>query len=374
MMKHVTGFLTGRSASGSMIRTNERVISLFFQSGRSFNEKLLLFRNHCSLAEYSKSTIKKKKTLEPKENKNHFEKKSISDESLMIRNEIATLNRSDEDFNVAFNQLDISSTEHHDISTSEDSTGTLQTPPGLYVVATPIGNMHDLSERAKHVLKSSQIIACEDTRTTRKLLHFHSLESNPPQHLISFVENKNATEIYSQSRKHLNVILNKLTSSSQVVSLVSECGSPCISDPGWMLVKSCHEYGVPVYSVPGPSSIVTALMISGFNSNRFIFEGFLPMIPKKRRKLLQEMNQIQGNRCLVFFENPNRIKQTLQDCLEIFGPQRQIALCFELTKLFERVQRGKLSTIARAMMNEDIKGECTIIIAQDEEEKKTLED
>lgn len=128
-----------------------------------------------------------------------------------------------------------------------------------------------------------------------------------------------------------------------------------------------HEMGIPVYSVPGPSSIITALMISGFNSNRFIFDGFLPSIPKKRRKLLSELKTIQGNRCVVFFENPNRIKQTLEDCLEIFGPNRQIALCFELTKLFERVQKGKLSTMVRVMMNEEIRGECTIIIAEDEE-------
>ena len=114
----------------------------------------------------------------------------------------------------------------------------MATPPGLYVVGTPIGNMNDISDRAKHVLKSSQIIACEDTRTTRKLLHCHSLVSDPPQHLISFVENKAASEVYSQSKKHMNLLIQRLTSSSDVVSLVSECGSPCISDPGWILVKN----------------------------------------------------------------------------------------------------------------------------------------
>ncbi|EFC48866.1 predicted protein [Naegleria gruberi] len=322
-----------------------------------------------SVRNYAKSLKKKSTSKIIVNNQKLMEKERIIEDSVNEEEE-------SEEANVAPSVIMDEKTMDEEVERNSK----LQTPPGLYIIATPIGNLNDISERAKFVLSQSNMIACEDTRTTRKLLHFHSLISDPPQQLISFVENKNASEVYSQSKKHLSLILNRLTSSSDVVSVVSECGSPCISDPGWILVKNwyvkylkiililnSHELGVPVYSVPGPSSIIAALSISGFNSNRFIFDGFLPAIPKKRRKLLQELREIQGNRCVVFFENPNRIKQTLADCVEIFGGDTQIALCFELTKLFERIQKGKLSTIERVMRNEDIKGECTIIIGNNSE-------
>ncbi|KAL9642775.1 hypothetical protein ABK040_009850 [Willaertia magna] len=259
------------------------------------------------------------------------------------------------------NKLINNSLEEHNNEEEQKENNKIE--PGLYVVGTPIGNLQDITDRAKFILQNSSLIACEDTRTTRKILNYYKLTNNQQQ-LISFVENKNATSMYNQSKKNLEIIIKKLNQERQVVSLVSECGMPAISDPGWILVKHCHEIGIPVFTVPGPSSVTSALSISGFNCNKFIFEGFLSSIPKKRRKLLLELREIQGERCIVFFENPNRLKQTINDCLEIFGEDRYFALCFELTKLFERVQRGKLGMINRMIANEEeVRGECTIVIS-----------
>ena len=215
--------------------------------------------------------------------------------------------------------------------------------PSLYVVGTPIGNMEDMSARALRVLRDVAVIATEDTRTTRKLLTHYNIHAR----LLSFQEH-NATARIPQ-------LLDILADSD--VALVTEAGTPGVSDPGASLVAAAGEQGIPVVSVPGPSSVTAAVSISGFPGERFNFIGFLPRRKGDRKRLFQSL--IAEPQTIVALESPHRVVASLADMLEVWG-KRRIAVCRELTKIHEEVFRGTLQ--AAVDYFQEPRGEFTLVI------------
>ncbi len=223
----------------------------------------------------------------------------------------------------------------------------------LYIVGTPIGNLSDLSPRALETLKSCDFIAAEDTRVTRKLLTCFDFKNE----LVPYHEH-NRKEAGAQ-------ILQRLLAGENC-ALVTDAGMPAISDPGEDLVNSCHENGVPVASVPGPSAVVTALALSGLHTARFTFEGFLSVAKKSRREHLASL--VTETRTMVFYEAPHKLPNTLKDMYEAFG-DRRIALVKEITKIHETVERTTLKEAAEKYETVKPKGEYVLII-----EAKTKEE
>lgn len=220
--------------------------------------------------------------------------------------------------------------------------------PGLYLVATPIGNAADITLRALATLRAATAIACEDTRTTAKLLAIHGI-SRP---LIAYHEHNAAVSGPA--------ILARLEA-GEAVALVSDAGTPLVSDPGYRLVRRCVEAGLPVTPIPGPSAVLAALSVSGLPTDRFLFAGFPPPRQAARRRFLAALSRTQTT--LVLFEAPQRLAASLADMAEILGP-REAAVCRELTKLFEEVRRAPLSDLARHYAEEGApKGEVSLVIA-----------
>jgi len=215
--------------------------------------------------------------------------------------------------------------------------------PVLYLVATPIGNLEDITLRALRVLREVSLVAAEDTRTARKLLAHYGIKAR----LISYHEHNKEARI-----PH---ILQELGRGD--VALVSEAGMPGISDPGVELVAAAAREGFRVVPVPGPSAVVAALAVSGLPTSQFTFLGFLPRRAGERRRLLQ---QVAGEeRTLVLMEAPHRLRQSLQDMLQVLG-DRRVAVCRELTKAFEEVFRG---TISGALAHfQEPRGEFTLVV------------
>lgn len=213
----------------------------------------------------------------------------------------------------------------------------------LYLIATPIGNLQDISSRALQVLEDVSLIAAEDTRTTRKLLRRYNIKTP----MISYYKDNKSGRI-----PH---ILDALLTGN--VALVSEAGVPTISDPGCELVAAAAEAGFAVTAVPGASSVTTALSVSGLHADRFLFLGFLPNRPKARR---ESLTAVAGEPyTLVIFEAPHRLKASLQDMTEILG-DRKVAVCRELTKLYEEIYRG---TLSEAVAHFDRpRGEFTLVV------------
>ena len=200
--------------------------------------------------------------------------------------------------------------------------------PGiLYLVPTPIGNLGDISVRCRETLEQADFIAAEDTRVTVKLLNYLGIKKS----LVSYFEHNKATKG--------NVILERILA-GETCALVSDAGSPAISDPGEDLVKQCAEAGITVCAIPGPCAVITALSISGQSTGRFCFEGFLSTAKKSRREHLESL--IQERRTMVFYEAPHKLLNTLEDMAGVFGKDRPISLCRELTKLHEEVVRTTL--------------------------------
>lgn len=215
--------------------------------------------------------------------------------------------------------------------------------PTLYIVATPIGNLEDVTLRALRVLKEVSLIAAEDTRKTRRLLNRYDIKTP----LTSYYEHNKLTK--------LGYILEQLETGD--VALVSEAGMPGISDPGYELIVAAIARGIPVVPAPGASAVITALAASGLPTNRFVFLGFLPPRAGARRHLLQEIAAESGT--LVLYEAPHRLLDTLQDILVVLG-DRRIAVCRELTKLHEEVYRGTVSQSIAHFTNP--RGEFTLVI------------
>ena len=223
-------------------------------------------------------------------------------------------------------------------------------PGRLYVVATPIGNLGDLSARARDTLAGAALIAAEDTRHTGTLLKAFGI-ATPMISLHDHNEGQRAPELIERLR------------SGASVALVSDAGTPAISDPGFGLVRACAAAGIEVVAVPGPCALVAALSIAALPTDRFCFEGFLPARGAARRTRLCALSA--EERTLVFYESPHRIKETLADCAEHLGPRRAAALAREITKLHESLYRGSLAELAeRAASEPDLsRGEIVLVIA-----------
>lgn len=218
----------------------------------------------------------------------------------------------------------------------------------LYLVPTPIGNLSDMTPRAVETLQKVDLIAAEDTRNTARLLaHF---EVSTPQ--ISFHEHNTQTRIPK--------LLEKLQAGHSIAQ-VSDAGMPSISDPGKELVAACVQAQIPVIPLPGPNAALTALIASGLAPQPFLFYGFLPPKPKDQVKQLEELNY---QKCtMIFYEAPHRIGRTLASMSQVFGVERQVVLCRELTKKYEEFLRGSLGEVREWAQNETIRGEFVVLVA-----------
>ena len=218
----------------------------------------------------------------------------------------------------------------------------------LYLVPTPIGNLGDISLRCRQTLEEVDFIAAEDTRVTLKLLNHLGIHKS----LVSYYE-------HNKNFKGTQILERILA--GETCALVSDAGSPAISDPGEDLVKLCHEAGVTVCAIPGPCAVITALSISGQSTGRFCFEGFLSTAKKSRREHLASLAE--ENRTMVFYEAPHKLLTTLEDMAQAFGGDRPISLCRELTKLHEEVVRTTLAQAVEHYSQNPPKGEFVLVVA-----------
>ena len=223
--------------------------------------------------------------------------------------------------------------------------------PSLYVVATPIGNLEDISLRALRTLREVKLIIAEDTRKTKRLLNTHNI--------------KTPTTSYHEHNKwtKLGYILSRLD--GEDAALVSEAGMPGISDPGYELIVAASQRGIPIVPIPGPSVVITALVVSGLPAGRFTYIGFLPRRAGDRRRLLQSVADEHGT--IIAFESPHRLPAALNDILQVLG-DRKVAVCRELTKIHEEVFRGKISQAIEHFTGP--RGEFTLVIEGKSEKDK----
>ena len=216
----------------------------------------------------------------------------------------------------------------------------------LLVCATPIGNLSDMSPRAIDSLKTVDLIAAEDTRNTRRLLSAFSVDTPMTSyHHFNRVEKA-------------HILIDKMKE-GQTVVLVTDAGTPAVSDPGEELVRLAHEEGIPVEGIPGPSAAVLALSVSGLVSGRFVFEGFLPQTNREKKALLEEISG--ENKTMIFYEAPHRLQKTLAELAEALG-DRQACLCHELTKKHESIERALLCELAERYENKEARGEYVLLI------------
>ncbi len=216
----------------------------------------------------------------------------------------------------------------------------------LYLVATPIGNLSDISERALQTLKMVDLIACEDTRHTRKLLNHFGISKK----LVSYHEHN------EQARSEE---FAKLLEEGKSIAVVSDAGTPAICDPSLVVVRKAHEIGVKVVAIPGAVAFVNALIVSGLPTDSVFFGGFLPSKKTERRRRLEEVKTIPAT--LLFYETPHRIAKSLADCLEVLE-NRKVAVVREITKLHEEIIRGNLEELAQKFSENIVKGEIVLVI------------
>jgi 16S rRNA (cytidine1402-2'-O)-methyltransferase len=216
----------------------------------------------------------------------------------------------------------------------------------LYLVATPIGNLQDITFRALETLKTVDIIACEDTRHTQKLLNHYSIKNR----LVSYHEhneNERAVELAEYLKQ------------GKSIAIVSDAGTPAICDPSFRIVEKANEIGAKVVSIPGAVAFVNGLIVSGLPTDSIFFGGFLPSKKSERIKRLEEVKEIPAT--LVFYETPHRLGKSLNDCLEVLG-NRKAAIARELTKLHEEILRGNLSELLEKISDKVIKGEIVLVV------------
>jgi len=225
----------------------------------------------------------------------------------------------------------------------------------LYIVATPIGNLQDVTLRALEILKSVDLIAAEDTRTSKKLLNHYGIDK-PMLSLHDFNEEKQSDILLEQLKKGQNI------------ALISDAGTPLISDPGYRLTKLVHEHNIKIVPIPGACAAISALSVSGLPTDRFVFEGFLPSKSGTRLTRLKELQN--EERTLVFYESPHRILETLQDCVAVFGGTRDAVYARELTKIFETIHRSNLENLLKWVKSDtnQQKGEIVLIVSGMEKE------
>ncbi len=217
----------------------------------------------------------------------------------------------------------------------------------LYLVPTPIGNLEDITLRALRVLKEVDLIACEDTRKAAILLHHYGI-STPRTSYHTHNEHRKTAQLIARMER------------GDRLALISDAGTPGISDPGYLLVRACIEHEIPVEALPGPTAFVPALVVSGLPTHRFTFEGFLPA-RKGRQKRLQELRD--ETRTMIFYEAPHRLLKTLQQFMEAFGPNRSAAVARELTKIHEEIRRGTLEELHEYFSAQPaVRGECVLIV------------
>ena len=219
----------------------------------------------------------------------------------------------------------------------------------LYVVATPIGNLEDITYRAIRIFSEVSILACEDTRMTRRI--FDRYELAKPQNMFSYHE-------HNEERAGARIL--GLLNDGQDVALCSDGGCPGVSDPGYRIIRDCQEQGHVVDVLPGATAVTTALLASGLSTSSFSFKGFPPRKSGPRKRFL-EMD-IDSPHTQIIYESPFRIGKLLADALEVLG-DRQAAVCIELTKKFERVERGYLGDLANSFFEKKVKGEVCLVIA-----------
>lgn len=233
-------------------------------------------------------------------------------------------------------------------------------PPALYLVATPIGNLGDITVRALETLAAADVLACEDTRVTRILLDRYGIRQKP----VAYHEH-NAADAGPR--------LIAAIEAGQSVALVSDAGTPLVSDPGYRLVGEAVERGLRVVPIPGPSSVLAALSAAGLPTDAFMFAGFLPVKDGQRRTRLEELRGVPAT--LVFFESPRRLDDTLAAMRDVFGPDRAAVVARELTKTFEEFRRASLADLATHYAEAGApKGEVVICVAQSAEAPATADD
>ena len=225
----------------------------------------------------------------------------------------------------------------------------------LYIVPTPIGNLEDITLRAINVLKSVDVVLAEDTRTSGNLLKH--LGISKPMH---------SYHVHNEHQTVVRVVERILK--GETMALVSDAGTPAVSDPGFLLVRECIQNGIPIECLPGPTAFVPALVNSGLPSDRFTFEGFLPH-KKGRQTRLQ--NLVSEERTMIFYESPHRLLKALQQFSEYFGADRQVSVSRELTKIYEENIRGTITEVLAYFSEKTIKGEIVIVLAGKAEEKKS---
>src|SRR2546421_6976036 len=235
---------------------------------------------------------------------------------------------------------------------STNDRGTLAPGSALYLVATPIGNLEDITLRALRVLKEVDLIACEDTRQTQKLLSHYSIQTR----MVSYHEHNEMT-------KAAELIVNLETGAK--IALVTDAGMPGISDPGFRLIALAIRHHVPVVPIPGASAFLAALVASGLPTDSFRFSGFLPAKSGQRRKLLESVRE--SPRTQVFYEAPHRLLDTLTDVVETLGEDRHLVVAREVTKIHEEFLRGRAVEVLEELKSRgDVKGEITLLIAKAE--------
>ena len=216
----------------------------------------------------------------------------------------------------------------------------------LYVVPTPIGNLADITHRSIDVLSQVELILCEDTRVSQKLLKHYNIDT-PTKSYHMHNEHRTVDRLVEQLQQGMSM------------ALISDAGTPAISDPGFLLVRACLQSGVNVTSLPGPTAFVPALVQSGFPTDRFVFEGFLPHKKGRKSRLSQLAEE---TKTIVLYESPHRILKTLAQCAQVMGPDRQASISRELTKAFEETVRGTLEELEAHFTAHTPKGEFVLVI------------
>lgn len=227
----------------------------------------------------------------------------------------------------------------------------------LYIVPTPIGNLDDITLRSVRTLSEVDVILAEDTRTSGFLLKHLGIEKKLWSH-HKFNEHKT-----------VEVIAERIAAGENV-ALISDAGTPGISDPGFLLVRTCIEAGIEVETLPGATALIPALIQSGFPCDRFCFEGFLPQ-KKGRKSRLEQLRD--ERRTMIFYESPYRVVKALEQFAEVFGPDREVSVSREITKKFEETVRGTLEEVAARFMEKEPKGEFVIVVAGKKEERRKSE-
>lgn len=230
---------------------------------------------------------------------------------------------------------------------------------GLYIVATPIGHAQDITLRALDLLKQADTLLCEDTRVTSKLLMIHGI---PRKKLVAYHEHN--------EEKMRPRVLQKI-SDGEIIVLVSDAGTPLINDPGYKLVRDCAEQGLPYTSAPGASSVISALVLSGLPSDRFLYLGFLPNKTAGRKKALDEVKNVRAT--LIILESPRRVAASLKDMADVLG-SREAAVTREITKRFEEVRRAPLPELAASYESESPRGEIVVVIGPPDETREITTD